>query len=132
MPFIQWIGPTPLKPEKQPQIIAPFPPLCLSVPLVYLGSKCLPLGLHTFKLPSGSFKFYFDSSPHNTLFQSLMVQFGNSILAFLFFGEVKGFFAALKLRSPESCNRMQTIFSDTESSSCRIVSLVLSKGFFLA
>ena len=69
MPFIEWIGPTPLKPEKQPKTIVPFPPPCFTVPLVYLESKRLPLGLHTFKLPSGPFKLYFDSSLHNTLFR---------------------------------------------------------------
>ena len=74
MLFIRWIGPTPLKPEKQPQMIAPFPPPYLTVPLVYLESKRLPLGLCTFKLPSRPFKYYFDSLLHNTLFQSLIVQ----------------------------------------------------------
>ena len=73
MPFIRWIGPTPLKPEKQPQTIPRFPPPCLTAPIVYLGSKHLPLDLCTFKLLSGPFKLYFDSSLHNTLCQSLIV-----------------------------------------------------------
>ena len=60
MPFIRWISPTPLKPEKQPQTIAPFQPPCLTGPLVFLGYKRLPLGLHAFKLPSGPFNLYFD------------------------------------------------------------------------
>ena len=70
--------------------LAPFPPPCLTILLEYLEFKLLPLGLRTFKLPSRPFKLYFDSSLHNTLFQSLIVQclraFANSILAFLFFG----------------------------------------------
>ena len=45
MAFIQRIGPTSLKPEKQPRTIGSFPPPYLIVPLVYIGSKHLPLGL---------------------------------------------------------------------------------------
>ena len=71
MPFIQWIGPTPLKPEKQPQTNAPLLPPCLTIPLVYLESKCLPLGLPTFKSPS--FELYFDLSLDNTLLQKLIL-----------------------------------------------------------
>ena len=106
-----------------------LPPPNLTVFLVNFAPNLSPIRLFTLFFPSFPNKLNLLSSLKNTFAQFSYVQitylFANSNL-FLFFELTSGFFLGVRLNSPISCSRLETVCLDTLTHEVLFITLLIS------
>ena len=107
-----------------------LPPPNMTVLLVHFTLNLSPIRLFTLFFPSFPNKSNLLSSLKNTFAQFSYVQitylFANSNLFFLFFELTSGFFLGVRLNSPISCSRLETVCLDTLTHEVLFITLLIS------
>ena len=107
-----------------------LPPTNLTVFLVYFALNLSPIRLFTLFFPSFPNKLNLLSSLKNTFAQFSYVQitylFANYNLFFLFFELTSGFFVGVRLNSPISCSRLETVCLHTLTHEVQFITLLIS------